>query len=39
MMKLHVHDRAGLVVLAYETGLLLPRADGRARADRRLALA
>ena len=39
MIKLHVHDRAGLVVLAYETGLMLPRADGRARADRRLALA
>ena len=39
MMKLHVHDRAGLVVLAYETGLLLPRADRRTTADRRLAAA
>ena len=39
MIKLQVHDRAGLVVLAYETGLLLPRADRRTRADRRLALA
>jgi len=24
MMKLHAHDRAQLVVLAYETGLVLP---------------
>ena len=39
MMKLQVHDRAGLVVLAYETGLLLPRDDRRTRTDRRLALA
>ena len=39
MIKLNVHDRAGLVVLAYETGLLLPRADRRTSADRRLALA
>ena len=39
MMKLQVHDRAALVVLAYETGLLLPRADRGTRADRRLALA
>ena len=39
MMKLQVHDRAGLVVLAYETGLLLPRADRRPSADRRLVAA
>jgi DNA-binding NarL/FixJ family response regulator len=27
MMKLHAHDRAQLVVLAYETGLVLPGVD------------
>jgi DNA-binding NarL/FixJ family response regulator len=28
MVKLHVHDRAKLVVFGYEAGLVVPRADG-----------
>lgn len=29
MLKLDVHDRAGLVVIAYESGLVQPGAPGR----------
>jgi DNA-binding NarL/FixJ family response regulator len=39
MVKLHAHDRAKLVVFAYETGLALPRAEAAAPAGRAPALA
>lgn len=39
MVKVGAHDRAQLVVLAYQTGLVLPRTDGAASAGRRLAAA
>src|SRR3954447_11978310 len=39
MVKLHAHDRAKLVVFAYETGLAVPRAEPPARAGQLLALA
>jgi DNA-binding NarL/FixJ family response regulator len=39
MVKLHAHDRAKLVVFAYEAGLVVPRADLRLSAGRPLALA
>ena len=39
MVKLHAHDRAKLVVLAYETGLVAPRTDPPSPHRRRLSLA
>lgn len=39
MVKLHAHDRAKLVVFAYETGLAVPRAEAPEFAGRPLALA
>jgi DNA-binding NarL/FixJ family response regulator len=38
MVKLHAHNRAKLVVFAYETGLVRPRTD-TAPTSRRLAIA
>jgi DNA-binding NarL/FixJ family response regulator len=37
MVKLHARDRAQLVVLAYQNGLVLPRAEARASGARQLA--
>jgi hypothetical protein len=39
MVKLHAHDRAKLVVFAYETGLVRPRTDTATPTSRRLAIA
>jgi DNA-binding NarL/FixJ family response regulator len=39
MVKLHAHDRAKLVVFAYEVGLVVPRADAAHPAHRALSLA
>jgi DNA-binding NarL/FixJ family response regulator len=39
MVKLNAHDRAKLVVFAYETGLVRPRTDTATPAGRRLAIA
>ena len=39
MVKLHAHDRAKLVVFAYETGLVVPRVEAGAPERRPLALA
>ena len=39
MVKLHARDRAQLVVFAYESGLVPPRADAQARDGKPLALA
>ena len=39
MIKLSVHDRAKLVVFAYETGLVRPRTDEAPPTGRRLAIA
>jgi DNA-binding NarL/FixJ family response regulator len=33
MVKLHAHDRAKLVVFAYEAGLVVPRTDARPHAE------
>jgi DNA-binding NarL/FixJ family response regulator len=39
MVKLHAHNRAKLVVFAYETGLVRPRTDTATPTGRRLAIA
>jgi hypothetical protein len=39
MVKLHAHDRAKLVVFAYEAGLVAPRSDAFATAGQPLSLA
>jgi hypothetical protein len=39
MVKLHAHDRAKLVVFAYESGLAVPRVEPPAPAGQLLALA
>jgi DNA-binding NarL/FixJ family response regulator len=39
MVKLHARDRAKLVVFAYESGLVVPRAEAPVPADRPLSLA
>jgi DNA-binding NarL/FixJ family response regulator len=39
MVKLHAHDRAKLVVFAYETGLVRPRTDAATPTSRQLAIA
>jgi DNA-binding NarL/FixJ family response regulator len=39
MVKLHAHDRAKLVVFAYEAGLVMPRSEAPLAAGQRLALA
>jgi DNA-binding NarL/FixJ family response regulator len=39
MVKLHAHDRAKLVVFAYEAGLVRPRTDAATPTSRRLAIA
>jgi DNA-binding NarL/FixJ family response regulator len=39
MVKLHAHDRAKLVVFAYETGLVRPHTDTATPTRRRLAIA
>ena len=39
MIKLHARDRAQLAVIAYETGLVLPRGDAPAPDERSLAIA
>jgi hypothetical protein len=39
MVKLHAHDRAKLVVFAYEAGLVVPRGEAPLAADQPLALA
>jgi DNA-binding NarL/FixJ family response regulator len=39
MVKLHAHDRAKLVVFAYEAGLVVPRAEAPLAAGRQFALA